>query len=181
MWWRLLENTRQDLRYALRGMRSSPFVTSVVIASLALGIGANTAIFSILYSVMLRGLPVARPQELVELLQKYPGEPRGNGYWSQRSYEHYRDHNRVFSALTGTAIDNAARVKVGRSEAEIAVAEYVVENYFAVLGLRPSLGRLITEREHDVAVVSWSFWHSRLGGDPGVLGKRILVDDALCS
>jgi len=83
--------------------------------------------------------------------------------------------------LTGTAIDNAARVKVGRSEAEIAVAEYVVENYFAVLGLRPSLGRLITEREHDVAVVSWSFWHSRLGGDPGVLGKRILVDDALCS
>jgi hypothetical protein len=167
MWgWRFLEEILQDVRYALRGMRRSPVVTSVVVASLALGIGANTAIFSLVYSVMLRALPVARPEQLVELLQKYPGEPRGNGYWSMRSYEHFREHSHAFAGLTGTAIDNAARVRAEGTEAEV-VAEYVVGNYFPLLGVQPAFGRLIGP-EHDaakpegaVAVVSWSFWNSR--------------------
>ena len=87
-----------DVRYAFRGMRRSPGFTTVAVMSLALGIGANTAIFSIVETAMLRMLPVSHPEELVELLQKYPGEPRGNGYWSWRSYEHFRDNNHVFSA-----------------------------------------------------------------------------------
>ncbi len=184
MWgWRFLEDIRQDVRYALRGMRNSPGVTLVIVASLALGIGANTAIFSLVYSVMLRALPVAHPEQLVELLQKYPGEPRGNGYWSPRSYEHYRDTNHVFAALTGTAIDNRARLRVEGPEAETVVAEYVVGNYFSVLGIQPAFGRLIGP-EHDtanpegaVAVVSWSLWHIRFREDPDIIGKRILVDD----
>jgi hypothetical protein len=168
MWrWRFLEEIARDIRYALRGMRRSPGMTAVVVASLALGIGANMAIFSLVYSVMLRSLPVAHPEELVELLQKYPGEPRGNGYWSPRSYEHYRDHNHVFAALTGVAIDNVARVRAEGWEAEALIAEYVVGNYFEVLGLRPALGRLIgfehdtTKPEGAVAVMSWSLWNSR--------------------
>ena len=179
---RVLEDIRQDMRYALRGMRRSPGVTAVIVVSLALGIGANTAIFSLVYSVMLRGLPVAHPEELVELLQKYPGEPRGNGYWSPLSYEHYRDNNHVFAALTGTAIDNASRLRVEGSDAETVVAEYVIGNYFPVLGVQPALGRLIGP-EHDPAtpegaavVVSWSLWHSRFRQDPDITGKRILVD-----
>lgn len=184
MWgWRFLEEIPQDVRYSLRGMRRSPGVTAVIVASLALGIGANTAIFSLVYSVMLRSLPVANPEQLVELLQKYPGEPRGNGYWPPRSYEYYRDQNHVFSGLTGTAIDNAARVQVEGSEVEAAVAEYVTGNYFSLLGVQPALGRLIGP-EHDpakpegaVAVMSWSLWNSRFRRDPSVIGKRIFVND----
>jgi predicted permease len=132
---------------------------------------------------MLRALRVAHPEQLVELLQKYPAEPRGNGYWSYRSYEHYRDHSESFAAITGAAIDNAARLKTQGSETEIVVAEYVLPDYFAVLGLRPALGRLIGP-EHDpsqpegaAAVVSWSLWNSRFRQDPAALGKRIYVDD----
>ena len=184
MWgWSFLAQFLQDARYALRGMRNSPGFTAVAVLSLALGIGANTAIFSLMYTVMLRALPVTHPEQLVELLQKYPGEPRGNGYWTWRSYEHYRDHNHVFSALTGTAIDSRARLQTGDSEPAAGVAEYVLGNYFPELGVKPALGRLIGPR-HDpaspdgaVAVVSWSLWAGRFNKDPGVLGKQILVND----
>src|SRR5215472_18964091 len=96
----------QDIRYAIRAMRRNPGFTAVGMMSLALGIGANTAIFSLIETVMLKTLPVSHPEQLVELLQKYPGEPRGNGYWSWPSYEHLRDNNHVFSAVIGTSIDN---------------------------------------------------------------------------
>ena len=96
--WTSLETLRQDVRYALRMMRRTPGFTSVAILSLALGIGANTAIFTLINSLMLRMLPVRAPEQLVELLEKYPGEPRGS-YFSWASYEYYRDHNHVFSAL----------------------------------------------------------------------------------
>lgn len=183
MWgWRFAEELRQDIRHALRGMRRTPAFTAIAVASLSLGIGANLAIFSLTYAVMLRALPVAHPEQLVELLQKYPGEPRGNGYWSTRAYEHYRDHNHVFSGLTGTLIDNRARLQAEGSEAKSVVAEYVTGNYFPELGVRPVLGRLIGPEhgfggpEGAVAVVSWSLWNSQFDRDPKVLGKRIFVD-----
>jgi predicted permease len=179
MWgWRLLGEISRDIRYALRSMKRSPGLTAVVVISLALGIGANTAIFSVMYAVMLRSLDVPHPEELVELLQKYPGEPRGNGYWTPRSYEYYRDHNHVFSGLTGMAIDNMTRFRTDGSEEEHVIAEYVVENYFQTLGVKPALGRLLGSGE-GAAVISWSLWDSRFHQDPGVLGKRIFVDDAI--
>ena len=97
--WTSIEDLAQDARYALRMMRRTPGFTAVAVLSLALGIGANTAVFSLINALMLRALPVAHPEQLVELLQKYPGEPRGNGYWSRQSYAHYRDNNHVFSAV----------------------------------------------------------------------------------
>ncbi len=142
MWgWRVLDEIARDSRLALRGMRKSPAVVMVIVSSLALGIGANTAIFSLVYSVMLRELPVAHPEQLVELLLKYPGEPRLNG-WSTRSYEHYRDTSRVFSTLFGAAIDNVARTRVEGVEGKV-VAEYVTGTYFPALGVEPALGRLM--------------------------------------
>jgi predicted permease len=167
-----------DVRYALRLMRRSPGFTAAAVLSLALGIGANTAIFSLIDAVMLRMLPVDRPAELVQLLEKYPGEPRG-GYWSWRSYEHFRDGNHVFSGLTATGADLQAVVQLEASEPEVLVAEFVAPNYFSVLGLKPSIGRLLTADDDPVApsaaVVSWPLWRDRFHQDPAVLGKRLLV------
>jgi predicted permease len=173
---------RNDVRYALRLMRRSPGFTSVAVLSLALGIGANTAIFSLVNTVILQKLPVEQPGQLVELLQKYPGEPRG-GYWSRESYEHFRDHNHVFSALTTTGIDRQLRVQIGDSEPEVLVAENVPGNYFPMLGLKPAIGRLLGPEDvpanalGNVAVLSWAYWTNRFNRDPGILGKRVLMQD----
>src|SRR3982074_297880 len=97
-----LEQLWQDVRFALRMMRRAPGFTAVAVLSLALGIGSNTAIFSLINTLMLRMLPVQHPEQhpeqLVALLSKYPGEPRGS-YFSLRSYQHHRDYNHVFSGL----------------------------------------------------------------------------------
>ena len=169
----------QDARYAWRGMRRSPGFTTIAVLSLALGIGANTAIFSLVQTVLLRLLPVSHPEQLVELLQKYPGEPRGNGYWSLRSYEHFRDHNHVFSSLMGTSIDNRVRLAAEGSEPETGAGEYVTGNYFSGLGVKPALGRVIGPEDEGaaVAVISWPAWTSKFNGASDILGKRILVQD----
>src|SRR5256885_15903177 len=116
---------RNDIRYAVRLMRRSPGFTTVAVLSLALGIGANTAIFSLINTIMLRTLPVSHPEQLVQFLQKYPGEPRGYWPWSRRNYEHFRDHNRTFSELTCTSFDNLARVSSPGGEPETLVLEAV--------------------------------------------------------
>ena len=173
----------RDIRYALRSMRRSPGFTAVAVLSLALGIGANTAIFSLIEATMLRMLPVSHPEQLVELLQKYPGEPRGNGYWSWRSYEHIRDNNHVFSSVIGASIDNHARLDSDGAEAAFGIAEYVTGNYFHDLGVKIAIGRAVSPEddpvkpEGAVAVASWSQWANRFHKDSSILGKRILVND----
>src|SRR3954465_276910 len=107
---------RHDLRYALRLMRRNPGFTAVAVLSLALGIGANTAIFSLFYTVMLHQLPVAHPEELVEFLYKDPGRPRDDGPRRWEEYESIRDHSHVFSAITGVTFDNLAKVRADGGE-----------------------------------------------------------------
>jgi len=170
--WRWLSSAGQDLRYAARGLANQPLFTSVAVASLALGIGANIAIFTVFYTVMLRTLPVQDPDRLVELLQKYPGEPRGNGYWTRSAYDHYRAAARSFSAIIGSSWDHQARID---SSAEPVTAEYVTPNYFSELGLRPSIGRFILEGDAGTAVLSDALWTTRFQRDPGVAGRKILV------
>ena len=150
--------------------------------TLALGIGANTAIFSLFYTVMLQKLPVAHPEQLVELLYKDPGQPRSDGYRRWDEYENIRDHNHVFSALTGMTFDNLARVRIEGSDPETLILENVLGNYFEVLGLRPAIGRLTTSEDvpgsgdKGVVVVSWDYWNRWFHRDPAVLGKRIYVN-----
>ena len=173
----------QDVRYALRAMRRTPGFTAVALLSLALGIGANTAIFSLIHTLMLRLLPVREPEQLVELLNKYPGEPHVNGF-SWQSYQHFRDNNHVLSDLTGSS---PARFNVRGEglEAETVDGAYVVSNFFPALGVKPAAGRLIGPADDPagaagpaVAVVSWSYWNSRYNLSPAILGKRIVADDA---
>lgn len=172
-----------DIRYALRLMRRSPGFTAVAVLSLALGTGANTAIYSLFYTIMLRQLPVAHPEQLVEFLRKEPGEPRNGGYWGWDKYEYFRDQNHVFSALTGMSFDNLASIRIDGSDAENLILENVPGNYFRVLGLKPAAGRLIgpddvpVSGDGAVVVVSWSYWTRKLHGDPAVIGKRIWYQD----
>ena len=105
-----------DVRYALRLMRRSPGFTAVAVLSLALGIGANTAIYSLFYTVMLRQLPMEHPEQLVELVRDSATELHWAGYWGWEKYEYLRDHNTVFSGLTGTAFDNLAAVRMPGSD-----------------------------------------------------------------
>ena len=178
----LLESLMQDIRYALRMMRRSPGFTAVAVLSLALGLGANTAIFSLINTVMLRRLPVRDPGQLVELLSQYPGEPRTN-CCGGKVYEHIRDYNHVFSGLIGAAA-SGFKVRAEGLEPDTVSGNYVVGDFFPVLGLKPGIGRLIgPEDDHvgsansAVAVVSWSYWKNRFDLDPGILGKQILVED----
>ena len=104
-----------DLRYALRLMRRNPGFTAVGVLSLALGIGANTAIYSLFYTIMLRQLPVAHPEQLVEFLfSGDPGQVRDDGYWEWDRYEYVRDHNHVLSAQTGMSFDKSGQPASGR-------------------------------------------------------------------
>jgi len=173
-----------DIRYALRLMRRSPGFTAVAVLSLALGIGANTAIYSLFYTIMLRPLAVVHPEQLVEFLRTTPEEPRNDGYWGWDRYERFRDYNHVLSQITGMSFDNLAAVRTAGSEPETLVLEGVAGNYFQVLGLKPAIGRLIgpedvpAKGEGEVVVVSWSYWNTRLHRDPSVLGQRIWYEDA---
>jgi putative ABC transport system permease protein len=174
--WNSLEQVWQDARYALRMMGRNPAFTTVAVLSLALGIGANTAIFSLINTLMLRMLSVQEPKQLVELLIKYPGEPRGS-YFDQQSYEHHRDYNHVFSGLIADA-SSRFRIPTASGEPETLDGEFVSGNLFPVLGVKPAIGRLIGPEDDRVAVVSWSYWRNRFNLDKAILGKRIIVEDA---
>ena len=171
----------QDLRYALRQLRKSPGFTAVAVLTLALGIGANTAIFSLVNTLMLHMLPVREPEQLVELLHRYPGEPHLNGF-SPQAYQLMRDHNHVFSGLIAAAYQ-PFHVRGEGLEPQTLQGEYVDGNFFSVLGVQ-ACDRQADWSEDDrtgdpsaVAVVSWSYWKSRFNLDPAILGKQIIVED----
>jgi predicted permease len=176
----------QDFRYALRQLRKSPGFAAVAILTLALGIGANTAIFSLLDQALLRCLPVKDVDRLV--LLRYSGSNTGHissradakFYFSYPMYHDLRDRNSVFSGLIATCW---AQVGVQwHNQPDLVNAELVSGNYFDVLGLHPALGRLfvasddVTQNANPVAVLSFSYWQRRFGSDPRILDEAILVN-----
>jgi predicted permease len=181
-WESFVETLWQDLRFAARMLRKSPAFTAVVILTLALGIGANTAIFSLINALMLRSVPVRDPGSLVELLHQYPGEPAYNGF-SWDAYQLMRDGDHVFSDLIVGSTMNFFPVRGDKLQPQTVFGGAVGPNFFQGLGVRPAVGRLIgPEDVHmgyhtPVAVVSWSFWKSRFNLDPGIIGKRLVVND----
>jgi putative ABC transport system permease protein len=178
------EDLARDLRFGLRMLRKSPGFTAVAVLTLALGIGANTAIFTMTNGLMLHTLPVRDPGQLVELLHHYPGEPEpGFNGFSWTAYQTMRDGNRVFSDLFVGSTMNFAPVRADKLEPQTVFVGAVGGTFFQALGVGAAAGRLIGPDDvhigyhAPVAVVSWSFWKSRFDLDPGIIGKKIVVGD----
>ncbi len=171
-----------DVQFALRTFVKSPVFAGVAILSLALGIGANTGIFTLLDQVLLRLLPVQDPQQLVQLKWKgsYYGSNTGDAAISYPMYKDFRDRNQVFS---GVICRYALPLSLGLSgRGERLDGELVSGNYFQVLGVKAALGRVITPDDDRIpdgeplAVLSYRFWKERFHGDPNVIGQNLLVN-----
>jgi hypothetical protein len=143
MW---VQDLLQDLSYGLRQVRRNPGFTASALLVLALGIGANAAIFSLLDAVMLRTLPVEDPNRLAEIMELYPGAPRLIAYFQWSDYEHVRDANHVLSDLIGVSFAPFG-VGDGSSSTQNVQGAYVSGNYFSSLGLQPAVGRFIGPRD----------------------------------
>jgi len=179
--WFMMADVWQDLRYAGRRLAAQPGFTIVMVLTLALGIGANTAVFSIIDALLFESLPVDHPRELVIL---NPGEWRngwttGDMTWSYQAYRDLRDGQQVFSGLVAERTDGVNLTVDGVTER--ATASIVSGNYFDVLGIRPLRGRLLsaaddrTRSGHPVAVVSYGFWVERLGMRPDAVGRDVRI------
>jgi predicted permease len=171
-----------DIRFAIRTLRKSPIFTIVAVLSLALGIGANTAIFTLLDQVLLRLLPVKSPRELVML---GGNGPTHGSNWGRNSFSHpmYLDlaaNNQVFSGLM-CRFPTSLSLSFG-GQTERVRAELVSGTYFQVLGVQAAVGRLLTPNDdrvpngHPIAVLSYSYWKTRFGGDPDIAGREVTVN-----
>ena len=175
-----------DIRYALRQFRKSPLFTLIAVITLAVGIGASTAIFTLLDQALIRSLPVSHPEQLVRL--RYTGESPGHtnnyggddkDFFSYPMYRDLRDKNSVFSGLL--ANDEKYVGVQWNDRSELAEAELVSGNYFEVLGLQPALGRLLLPADdvpngNPVVVLSFNYWKMKLGSNPDVIGKALLLN-----
>jgi predicted permease len=198
---RFIESLIQDVRFALRQLRRSPALAVVAVLSLALGIGANTAIFSLMDAVMLKNLPVKNPQQLVLLrwatpTSQYPPDavfsslhgdmfPTRTGGMTSASFSYpafqaFRARNHVFSSLFGFQSADRMNVVI-RGHASLASGEMVTGDYFSGLGMSPVIGRSITDADEKpgappAAVISYGFWQRQLGGSPSALGQTIILN-----
>jgi putative ABC transport system permease protein len=182
-----MESLLQDVRYALRMLRKSPGFAAIAVITLALGIGANTAIFTLFDQVLLRRLPVRDPQQLVQLRSsgsdtgRTSARSRNHGdYFSYPMYRDLRDRNTVFGGMLATF---SRQVGVQwHNQPELANTELVSGNYFDVLGVRPAAGRLllqsddVTQNANPVVVLSFGYWQRRFGADPGILNQSLLIN-----
>ena len=173
-----------DARLAIRGLKRSPLFASVAILSLALGIGANTAIFTLLDQLLLRKLPVERPEELVMVYQDAAnmGSNMGSRMNSYPLYQDLQQKAEPFSeVLCRRLFDASASID---NQTERIEAEMVSGNFFTMLGVKPAVGRVFSSEEddrvyqgHPVAVLSHGYWMTRFAGDRSVVGKKILINN----
>ena len=182
----LLDTVTQDLRFGLRMLRRNPGFTTVAVLTLALGFGANTAIFSLVNSVLLNSLPVANPHELVLFSDFALGggqSGRQTGIWSQFSsqdYAYFNDHNQSFRQLTAYQTDRTIlTVRMnGAERPESARSTMVAGNFFSFFGLHAAVGRLLSPDDDRpssaaVAVLDYGYWTDRFHNDPAVIGTTI--------
>jgi predicted permease len=181
----MTSSSTSDLRLAIRSLARSPLFATVAILSLALGIGANTAIFTLIDQIVLRKLPVQKPEELVMLYQQGPHNGSNMGT-RMHSYPMYQDFQKKAEPLADVLCRRlvAASVSID-NQTERLEAEVVSGNFFTLLGVKPAVGRVFNSQEddqiyqgHPVVVLSHTYWVNRFARDPGVVGKKILVNDS---
>ncbi len=179
MWgWNWLETFLQDVRYGLRQLRRNPGFTIVAILTLALGIGANTAIFSVVNAVLLQPLPFRNPSRLIVLHEGVPKEGFPKMGFSPPDFAVFERNQKSFSAI---AAFHDEHVDIsGQGEPERVVAARISASLFPMLGVGPKLGRTFTPQEDTpgdkLVILSYAFWEHRYGGEPGIVGRTIQID-----
>jgi putative ABC transport system permease protein len=179
-WREWLAGFAQDLRFALRGLRARPGFTGTVLLTLALGIGANAAIFTVVDAILLRPLPFAEPDRLVHLWERYQSNVDGRSEASYPDYLDWRARNRTFADLAGY---QGGGFILGGPTPQLVNAAKSTANFFDVLGVRPILGRTFTAGEDApgaprVALLTYGFWQRQFAGDRGIVGRQITLDGA---
>jgi len=170
-----------DLRYAFRTLLKSPGFTAVALISLALGIGVNTTIFSVVNAVLLRPLPVTDPDRLVEVYTTTGNPEFPQSVFSYPDYVDLRDSNEVFSGVTAYGLA-VASLRHADDAPKTVVAEVVSANFFDVIGVEPALGRAFsaeegrTEGTHPVVVLGHGFWTAQFGADPDIIGREVFIN-----
>jgi len=170
----------QDLRYGARMLLKKPGFTLVAVITLSLGIGANSAIFSLVNTALLRPLPVDRPEQIVTFNKVIEKTGRSFPTFSYPDYRDLRDRNDVFAGLSAYRFIVASLSHDGTNER---VWGYLVTgNYFDQLGIKPALGRMMTAEDdkvpgaHPVAVITYRYWQKRFGADPKAIGQSVIVN-----
>jgi predicted permease len=169
----------QDLRYSLRTLRKSPGFAAAAVGILALGIGANTALFSIVDAVLLRPLPFPEPERIMRLQETPPPPAESLRAASPADYFDWRVQSHSFAALA--AYRGGSLTWTGGQEPEALTAATVMGDFFSVLAIQPVLGRVFAPGEEepghdDVVILSQRLWQSRFGSDPRILGRGLLLD-----
>jgi predicted permease len=166
-----------DLKYAFRMLVKAPAFASIAILTLALGIGANTAIFSLIHELFLRGLPFKDPSRIMHIYGEAKERDLKQLPFSVPKFWHYRDGQTVFSSIAADC--GNGYILTGLGDPVQVLGENVTANYFDLLGIRPILGRNFLPQEEmhdDVALITENFWRKRLSSDPGVLGRSIALN-----
>ncbi len=170
----------QDLRYAFRMLAKSPLLTVIVVLTLALGIGANTAIFGIVNGFLLRPLPVKSPEQIMVLAGKLQSDSIGIYTLSYPQLVDFRRQSDAFSDVFAYQVNIGGLSFGGKTDQFF--FDYVTGNYFSTLGVQPALGRLFLPSQGEQGgkdpyiVLGYSYWQKRFGGDPAIVGKQVLVD-----
>jgi len=175
---RLLETLTRDLAYAARTLRRNPGFAATVVLTLGLGIGATTAIFTVVNAVLLRPLPYPEPDRLVYIAMSF-GDPGDHAFSYTQDYAAWKSHSRTLSQIAGYMSFQANFT--GGGEAERVTGGYATMSLFPLLGVQPAIGRTFLPEEDrpggpPVAILSRAFWKRRFGGDPAVIGKALTLD-----
>jgi putative ABC transport system permease protein len=174
-----MESLIKDIRFAVRGLLKKPAFTAVAVLTLALGIGANTAVFSVVNAVLLRPLPIKEPDRVMTFWHSAPAKGLNHIDLNDALLAYYRDRTRTFESLAAHETGNFALT--GSGDPEVVPGAVVTYNYFHVLGREPLLGRTFTAQEdtpgnNHVALLSYALWQRRFGGNPNIIGQSINLD-----